>query len=247
MSDWVAAEWAECQRHDVRHTKRRARLLGRRSERPVGSLPAACHGGAETVAAERFLRNPDVGIPEIGSGQAHATLARIRAQEAVWLGQDTTFLNDGTTQPKAGRGTVKSNRREESLLHAPVALTPERVPLGGGEAGRAAAGGADSPAAHPQPHGSASELPLAGRVSRRRRGATGLAGPSESERGRARRGSPGVVGGRDAPGAPPPGRGDPPRQVESAPCTGSRAAVCMGREAADAHCGDPHPRTRPPA
>lgn len=51
MSDWVEAELAECQMHDVRHTKRRGRLLGRLSEQPVGSIPTACHGWAETVAA----------------------------------------------------------------------------------------------------------------------------------------------------------------------------------------------------
>src|SRR5262245_31651845 len=34
MSDWVAAELAACQMHDVRHTKRLARLLERLSERP---------------------------------------------------------------------------------------------------------------------------------------------------------------------------------------------------------------------
>src|SRR5215831_17461730 len=55
MSDWVAAELAECQMHDVRHTKRLARLLGRLSEHPVGSISTACHGWAETVAAYRFL------------------------------------------------------------------------------------------------------------------------------------------------------------------------------------------------
>jgi hypothetical protein len=44
--------------------------------------------------------------------------------------QDTTFLNDGTTQPKAGMGTVKIKTREEYLLHPTVAFTPERVNLG---------------------------------------------------------------------------------------------------------------------
>jgi hypothetical protein len=51
MSDGIEAELAECQRHDARHTKRLARLLGRLSERPVGSMPTACHGWAETMAA----------------------------------------------------------------------------------------------------------------------------------------------------------------------------------------------------
>jgi hypothetical protein len=130
MSDWVAAELAACQMHDVRHTKRLARLLGRLSERPVGSIPTACYGWAETVAAYRFLRNPNIDAQEILSGHTHATLERIRAQEIVLLVQDTTFLNYGTTQPKAGMGTVKIKTREEYLLHPTVVFTPERVNLG---------------------------------------------------------------------------------------------------------------------
>jgi hypothetical protein len=54
-----------------------------------------------------------MGVPEIVSGPTHATLARIRTQEVVWLGQDTTFLHYGTTQPTAGRGPVKRNTRAE--------------------------------------------------------------------------------------------------------------------------------------
>ena len=59
MSAWIEAELMECQRHDTRHTKRLVRLLDRLSERPVGSIPTACHGWAETVAAYRFLNNAD--------------------------------------------------------------------------------------------------------------------------------------------------------------------------------------------
>jgi transposase-like protein len=127
MSDWGAAELAECQMHDVRHMKRLARLVDRLSERPVGSIPTACHGWAETVAAYRFLHNPNIDAQEILSGHTHATRQRIRAQEVVLLVQDTTFLNDGTTRPKAGMGTVKIKTRDEYLLHLTVALTPERV------------------------------------------------------------------------------------------------------------------------
>ena len=57
----------------------------------------------------------------------HATLERIRAQEIVLLVQDTTFLKYGTTQPKAGMGTVKIKTREEYLLHPTVVFTPERI------------------------------------------------------------------------------------------------------------------------
>jgi hypothetical protein len=64
------------------------------------------------------------------AGHAHATRERIRAQEAVLLVQDTTFLHYGTAQPKAAMGTVKIKTREEYLPYPTVAFTPERVNLG---------------------------------------------------------------------------------------------------------------------
>jgi hypothetical protein len=90
-------------------------------------MPTACHGWAETVAADRVLHHPDMGVQEMLSGHTHATLERIRTQEVVLLVQDTTFLHDGTTRPKAGMGTVKIRPREEYLLQPTVAFTPERV------------------------------------------------------------------------------------------------------------------------
>ena len=79
------------------------------------------------MAAYRVLNHPDISAQEMLSGHTHATRERIRTQQVVWLVQDTTFLHDGTTQPKAGMGSVKINTRAESLLHPTVALTPERV------------------------------------------------------------------------------------------------------------------------
>jgi hypothetical protein len=61
------------------------------------------------------------------SGHTRATRQRIRAQEVVVLGPDTTCLPDGTTQPKAGMGTVKLKTREAYLRQPTGALTPERV------------------------------------------------------------------------------------------------------------------------
>lgn len=131
MSNWVETELSACQLHDARHEKRLAQLLARLSEKPVHSIPSACHGWAETVAAYRFLDNPAIGEQEILSGHKHATRERLRAQEVVLRVQDTTFLNYGTTQQKPGMGTVKVKNREEYLLHPTVAFTPERVNFGG--------------------------------------------------------------------------------------------------------------------
>jgi hypothetical protein len=68
-----------------------------------------------------------MGVQELWSGHTHAPLARLRTQEVVWLVHDTTLLTYGTTQPQAGRGTVKRNTRDEDRLHPTVAFPPERV------------------------------------------------------------------------------------------------------------------------
>ena len=61
------------------------------------------------------------------SGHKQATLARMQAQDVVLLVQDTTLLDSGTTQPKAGLGTVKVKKREAYLRHPTVAFPPARV------------------------------------------------------------------------------------------------------------------------
>jgi hypothetical protein len=130
MHKWVAAEMVAGQRHDTRHGKRLAQRLARLGEQSVRRIPRACHGWADTVAAYRFLDNPAIEMQAIVSGHKHATLARSHTQDVVLLGQDTTFLAYGTTQPKAGRGTVQGKKRQEYLRPPTVAFTPERVNFG---------------------------------------------------------------------------------------------------------------------
>src|SRR5215470_6784096 len=130
MSEWIEAELAESQMRDLRHAKRLAHLLERFSEQTVSSIPRACYGWAETLAAYRFVAKARVGCKEILSGHQRATQARVQGQAVVLLVQDTTFLNYGTLHPREGGGTVKERWREEDLLHLTVAFTPERVNLG---------------------------------------------------------------------------------------------------------------------
>jgi hypothetical protein len=113
--------------YDARHGKRLAQLSACLGEKPIRSIPSACQGWAETVAASRLLDNPAMSMQAILSGHKQATLERIQTQEVVLLVHDTTFLNYGTTQPKAGIGTMKVKKREEYLLLPTVAFTPERV------------------------------------------------------------------------------------------------------------------------
>jgi hypothetical protein len=118
---------AAWQRPEARHGKRLAQLFARLGEKPVRSLPSACQGWAETVAAYRFLDNPTIALQAILAGPNQATLARSQPQAVVWRVQETALRNSGTTQPKAGLGTVQVKQRAEYRRPPTVALTPERV------------------------------------------------------------------------------------------------------------------------
>jgi hypothetical protein len=83
MSHWLEAALAQCPMGDVRHTKRLARLFDRWRAPPVGSIPTAGHGWAETGAASRGLLHPNIGGQERVLGPTPATRARSRAQEVV--------------------------------------------------------------------------------------------------------------------------------------------------------------------
>lgn len=93
----------ESQMPDVPHAKRLAILLTQLSEQPDSSIPRACQGWTETVAAYRFLDNPSVGCETILSGHKQATLERSRAQAVALRVQETSLLNYGTLHSKAGR------------------------------------------------------------------------------------------------------------------------------------------------
>lgn len=104
MSTWIAEEMAESQMRDARHAQRLATLLTRVGERPVSSIPSACQGWAETVAAYRLLENPSVGVAEILSGHKQATVERVRTQAVALLVQDTSFSTTALASRRLGWG-----------------------------------------------------------------------------------------------------------------------------------------------
>jgi hypothetical protein len=112
MRHGVKTAMVACQLHAARHATRLAPLFTRRREKPGHRMPRAGHGWAEPVAASRLVDHPAMGEQAMLSGHQHATLARIRAQAVVVVGQDTTFLEDGPTHPPSGLGTVQLKARE---------------------------------------------------------------------------------------------------------------------------------------
>lgn len=129
MQPWIDAELKSVHLGDRRLDHRLHILLDRLSENPSLSIPAACHGRAETEAAYRLLGNDKVDADKILAPHADATVARARLYPVVLLVQDTTEID--LTRPRERVGGPLSDEYHYGLYdHATVAFTPQGLPLG---------------------------------------------------------------------------------------------------------------------
>ena len=126
---WVAEEFSGMALGDERLNKRAKVLMERLSAKPTASLPMACRGWGETVAAYRFLGNDEVDWQAILAPHWARTRERMRAHPVVLCLQDTTEL-DFNGQGIAGLGRLNYEARRGMYLHPTYAVTVEREPLG---------------------------------------------------------------------------------------------------------------------
>ena len=130
MSHWTEKELAETQMDDERLNKRLKKLTQMLSQSPERSIPHACPGWSDTVAAYRFLDNDTVTLEKILSGHQQSTLERIKNEKVVLVLQDTTFISYQSEAPVKDCGTLKKIDSERYLWHVGIAITPEKVNLG---------------------------------------------------------------------------------------------------------------------
>jgi hypothetical protein len=116
---------------DKRLNRRFAEVLSQLAARPTASIPAACGGRAEVVAAYRFCANEKTSFEAVLQPHLDATRERMAAQPVVILPQDTTEID--VTRPEqevAGAGPLDGDSRRGALLHVMYAFTPDGTPLG---------------------------------------------------------------------------------------------------------------------
>lgn len=131
MQRWIETELQTSDFEDVRLDERFKIVLDRLSQKPSVSIPAACRGWTETVAAYRFFDNPSVQQQDVLAPHQDATLDRIAEQDVVLLIQDTTEID--VTRPGEemdGAGPLNDESRVGFFNHTMLAVTPERIPLG---------------------------------------------------------------------------------------------------------------------
>lgn len=131
MHVWVEEEVQTSDFGDERLNERFKVIMDCFSQKPSLSIPAACGGWAETMAAYRFFANERVDAHEVLAPHQDATLDRMAEQDVVLLIQDTTEIDVTRREEKMkGAGPLNDESRIGFFNHAMLAVTPERVPLG---------------------------------------------------------------------------------------------------------------------
>ena len=132
-TDWIPAELETVDLNDKRLDRRFVEVLRSLSQQPNVSIPAACGGYAETMAAYRFFSNEKTTIENILAPHRNATEQRLAGQEVILFVQDTTKVD--MTRPNQqvnGLGPIgtSSSTKRGAYLHLLHAFVPDGTPLG---------------------------------------------------------------------------------------------------------------------
>jgi len=131
LAPWARDEVAGANLEDARLNKRLARLLSDLGNRPTASIPAACGGHREMVAAYRFFDNEKVTEEKVLQSHFEQTHQRMAAQEVVLFVQDTSELDiTRPGQQVTGAGPLDTAARRGVFMHPLHAFTPDGTPLG---------------------------------------------------------------------------------------------------------------------
>ncbi|WP_436231382.1 IS4/Tn5 family transposase DNA-binding protein, partial [Caballeronia sp. LjRoot29] len=90
---WVDEEFETLDLGDPRRDRRAKELLKRFASRPTASIPGACEGWSETIAAYRFLGNEHIDWRHMMQPHWDRTTARMGQLPVVLCIADTTELN----------------------------------------------------------------------------------------------------------------------------------------------------------
>ncbi|MGF6511008.1 IS4 family transposase [Paraburkholderia sp. 32] len=126
---WTQTEFEQLDLGDARLNKRARLLMKRMAAEPTASVPQACHGWGETIAAYRFFDNEKVQWHAILEPHWQQTQRRMQTRRVVLCLQDTTEL-DFNGQGAIGLGPLTYEAQRGMFVHPTYAVTPQREPLG---------------------------------------------------------------------------------------------------------------------
>ncbi len=125
---WAKEELSRIDLGDQRLNARSIKLLQQFSAKPTASIPTACGGWAETIAAYRFFAQEKIDWRDILQPHLDCSFTRMRGQSVVLCLQDTTELDFNGRQMQ-GLGPLSYEAQRGMYVHPTYAVTPERLPL----------------------------------------------------------------------------------------------------------------------
>ncbi len=131
IAPWITDEMKTVALPDKRLNQRLQLVLSQLAAHPTASIPAACGGRAEMVAAYRFFENENTTFDNILQPHVDVTRQRMGAQPIVVLAQDTSEIN--VTRPEqqvAGAGPLDGNSRRGALAASVARLHAGRHSAG---------------------------------------------------------------------------------------------------------------------
>ncbi len=128
--NWADKEMYDVSFGDTRLNKRAGNLLEQLGKQPKLSIPAACKGWTETMAAYRFFSNDKVTSRKILEPHINKTIERAKEYPVVLFVQDTTELDFSSKPETKGLGYLRHKTQHGMYLHPILAITPDRINLG---------------------------------------------------------------------------------------------------------------------
>jgi Transposase DNA-binding len=125
----IALEYRGASLGDMRRSKRLERIGLELARNPDLSFPEAMGSEGQLEALYRFLNNDDVTFEAVHAPHAEQTRLRCQAEERVLVLHDTTILKFNGDREGLGRLYEEGGTRG-FRLHASLAVTPARTPLG---------------------------------------------------------------------------------------------------------------------
>jgi hypothetical protein len=131
LAPWVIEEVNAADFGDKRLNARFSIVLSQLGQQPTASIPTACGGYAEMMAAYRFFENDKVDFDTVLAPHIESTRERIAAQPVALMVADTTETD--VTRPHQqvrGAGPLDAGSRRGAELHLMHVFTPDGTPLG---------------------------------------------------------------------------------------------------------------------
>jgi len=127
---WAVRETQTADLGDQRLNKRMTKLLDSALSQPTASIPVACRGWQETLAAYRFFDNRKVKAENVLAPHQAATRERMAKHDIVLCVHDTTELDYSGQSQTQGLGPLTYEAQRGLYLHPTLAVTPDRLCLG---------------------------------------------------------------------------------------------------------------------